>query len=67
MDVDDDLKPNPGNLPPEQVAEKVATRGADAWGIVLKAPERRNPLPTGFRREDDLRQQRTQLDKEKPS
>lgn len=64
MDVDD-LKPNPDNLPREQVAEKVATRGADAWGMVLKAPERRNPLPTGFRREDDL--QRTQLDKEKPT
>lgn len=58
MGVDEnDLKPNPDNLPPEQVAEKAAIRGADAWGMVLKAPKNRNPLPTGFRREDDLRSQ----------
>lgn len=58
MGVDeDDLKPNPDNLPSEQVDEKVAQRGADAWGMVLKAPAHRNPLPTGFRREDDQARQ----------
>lgn len=54
---DEDLKPNPDNLPQEQVDEKVAIRAADAWGMVLKAPTRRNPLPTGFRREDDQARQ----------
>lgn len=57
MGVDEnDLPTNPDNLPQEQVDEKVAQRGADAWGMVLKAPEHRNPLPVGFRREDDQAQ-----------